>query len=327
MTPRTLLQRFAPRLLLALLLGFSAEILMWAGAANRSATDSLLVVLGLAAASLILFDIMVRWHVRDLYGVAALGGLFALSYITLFNPIAPTRDIELALLIDVMGGQALLAMGVLLLFFVLSGTAQRWAWLGLPLGGFIGACWGVWMRWAAISGDWGARPVTLEAMLLIGGGVWVMIAITAWVCQRVAPIAADSLQMGAYEALFAGGVVILALYRQFDEQRIDVPIYLVFSGLGAICTAMLWSRKDSYFTWIPDPWQPKPAWLPFILTGVLFLLAAGTTFSLPPTETDSLSLFDAIRLGFALFGLLWLPGLALLLGLKAILRDIQSQPL
>lgn len=327
MTSRTILQRFAPRLLIALLLGFGSEGLMWAGAADRPIVDTLLVLAGLGAAGLVLLDVIVRWRVRDLYGLAAVGGLFALSYSALLNPISPERDIQLAILTDVMGGQALIAMGMLLLFFMLAGTAKRWAWLGIPLGGLIGACWGIWLRWAAISGDWGARPITSESMLLLGTGFIVAIAIITWICVRIAPIPADSLMMGAYEALFAGGVVIVALYRQFDERHIDVPVYLVLTGLAVICVAMLWYRKESHYPWINTPWQLQPAWGAFLATSVIFLAAAAYTFSLPRIGNENLGLFEVIRLGFALFGLLWLPGLATLIGLKAILRDIQSQPL
>lgn len=327
MTSRTVLQRTAPRLLLALLLGFGSEILMWAGAADRQPFDTLLVLAGLAAAGLVMMDIIVRWRVRDLYGLAAVGGLFALSYSTLLNPISPERDIQLATLTDVMGGQSLLTMGVLLVFFVLAGTAKYWAWLGIPLGGLIGACWGIWTRWAPLSGDWGARPLSFEGMLIIGIVAWGMIALVTWVCTRVSPIPTDAMKMGVYEGMFVGGVVIAALYRQFDERHIDVPAYVLLSGLALICAAMLWYRKDSYFGWITDPWQPKPAWAAFFVTAVVFMLSSAYTYQLPRMGSESLGLFEAIRLGFALFGLLWLPGLAVLIGLKAVLREIQSQPL
>jgi hypothetical protein len=164
-------------------------------------------------------------------------------------------------------------------------------------------------------------------MLTLGVVGFVLLAVVAWVCAHVSPIPAESLKMGAYEAVFAGGVVIAALYRQFDERHINVPIYLVLSGLAAICTAMLWYRKDSYFAWIPTPWHVKPAWAAFAMTGLFFLISATYTYPLPHIGNETLGLFEAIQLGFALFGLLWLPGLATLIGLKAILRDIQSQPL
>jgi len=327
MTARTVLQRLAPRLLVALLLGFGAEGLMWAGAADRSVLDTLLVVAGIAAAALVLLDIIVRWRVRDLYGLAAVGGLFALSYSLLLNPISQQRDMQLALLTDIMGGQSLIAMGMLLLFFALAGTAGRWAWLGIPLGGGIGACWGIWLRWAPISGDWNARPASQEMLLLLGGAALVSIGLTAWVCARVSPIPTEPLKMGAYEALFAGSVVIVALYRQFDGRQIDVPVYTVLSGLAGICVAMLWYRKDSYFAWIGDPWGAKPAWAAFFATGAIFLAAAAVTYPLPRIENGTLELFEIIRLIFTLFGLIWLPGLAALIGIKAVLRDIQSKPL
>ncbi len=327
MTARALLQRFAPRLLVALLMGFGSEGLLWAGAADRPPLDNLLVVTGIAAAALILLDIIVRWHVRDLYGLAAVGGLFALSYSLLLNPISPERDLQLSLLTDVMGGQALIAMGMLLLFIALTGTAGRWAWLGVPLGGIIGACWGIWLRWASVSGNWNARPATSDTLLILGVGALAAIALTVWVCARVSPIPADSLKMGAYEGLFAGGVVIVALYRQFDGLQIDVPVYVVLSALGAICVAMLWYRKDSYFGWIGDPWKVKPAWAAFLATGAAFLVAAAFTYPLPRMGNPSLGLFEFIRLIFTLFGLIWLPGLTTLIGVKAVLRDIQSKPL
>ncbi|MCU0464358.1 MAG: hypothetical protein MUF38_07285 [Anaerolineae bacterium] len=324
---RTALQRIVPRLLLAALLGFATEGLMWAWPTDRGAVDWALIVAGLIASALVILDIFARWRVRDLYGVAAAGGLFALTYSVLFNPSVTLRELPLSLLTDVMGGHSLISMGVLLLFFVIVGTVRLWAWLGVPLGALIGLCWGIWLRGAPTLGGWDAYPLPADGILILGGAALVVILILSWLTARLAPIPLGALTMNAYEMLIAGGVVIAALYRQFDGGAIDVPTYATLSGLATICAAMLWYRKESYFTWLPTPWTPRPAWLALLATGAAFLSAATVGYGLPPTPDGTLAPFDIIRLSFALFGLIWLPGVVLLIGVKAIVRDIQSKPL
>jgi hypothetical protein len=327
MTPKALAQRIAPRLLLTVLLGFGAEGLLWSAPSDRAVLDLALTLVGLLASASILLDLMARWRVRDLYGLAAVGGLFALGYATLLNPTVTLRDLPLSLLTDVMGGQALIAMAMLLIFFVIAGSAGYWAWLGVPLGALIGVCWGVWLRWSPTLGDWGAAPTSPETVLLWGSGFAVAVLLLTVLTARLGPIPAEALRMGAYEMVLVGGVVIAALYRQFDSRAIDAPVYLTLSALAAVCVAMLWYRKDSYFSWLPDPWQAKPAALALLATLSVFVLAALWAYPQPAVQVGNLNLFDFIRLIFAIIALVWMPGVVVLIGLKAVMRDIQSKPL
>lgn len=327
MTPKALAQRLAPRLLLAVLLGFGAEGLLWSAPSNRAPLDLALTLAGLLACASILLDLIARWRVRDLYGLAAIGGLFALGYATLINPIVTLRDLPLTLLTDVMGGQSLIAMAMLLMFFVIAGNAGSWAWLGIPLGALIGACWGIWLRWSPTLGDWGAAPTSPETVALWGVGFAVAVLLLSLLTAWLSPIPAEALRMGVYEMMAVGGVVIAALYRQFDSRAIDAPIYLSLSGLAAICVAMLWYRKDSYFAWLPDPWQAKPATLALLATLSVLVITALWAYSQPAVQVGNLHLFDFIRLIFAIIALVWMPGLVALIGLKAVMRDIQSKPL
>ncbi|MCU0474829.1 MAG: hypothetical protein MUC99_01715 [Anaerolineae bacterium] len=324
---RAALGRTAPRALLAVLLGFGAEGLLWAGSSQRDGYEAALAVAGYLALAMLSLDLMTRWRVRDLYGLAAVGGMVALTYSALFNPSVTLREMPLSVLTDVLGGQALIAMAMLLLFCMVAGVARRWAWLAVPVSALIGAAWGVWLRWSPELGGWAALPTTRETVLWLGGGFAVAVLGLAVLTRLSAPIARPHLELGAYEWLFVGGVVIIALYRQFDQRTIDSPTYLALSGLALVCLAMLWYRKDSYFAWVTTPWQPRPAWLPLLASLAVLVLAAYDSYAQPQAIVAGLPMFQFIRLMFSIVALLWLPGVVLLIGLRAVIRDIQAKPL
>lgn len=324
MTPY--LARHWPRLTLALLWAIGGEVLAWSFPPDRALFDWILIAAGYIALAYALCDLAVRWNLRDLYGVAALGGLAALLHALLFNPQMALVEIPRTLVTRALGAQGILLMGMLLAWLILLGILPLRR-LMLPIAVIMGLCWGTWVRYAPILTDLHAPVIGQDAFVVIGVGCALAIAVTAYTGDRLPAVTPSRLTLDNYEAGFVAAVVIALLYRQFDQVSVDAAARGAVVGLIGICLAMQWFRKDSTRSYFARDTKVRPDWP--LVTGSLiaFLMCAAVAFSTPIVGSEAFNQLSVVVLIFGIFGLTWLPGVAAILGLRAVLREVSATQL
>lgn len=324
MTPIvSLFARHWPRLMLALLWAIGGEVLSWSFQSDRSELDWLLIVAGYAAMAYAFCDLAVRWNLRDLYGVAALGGLAALLHALLLNPQMALVEIPRTLVTRALGAQGILLMGMLLMWLLLLGVLP-FRRLLFSLAVIMGLCWGTWVRYAPILTDLRAPVIEADTFTLIGVGCILVITLMAYMGTRFPAVAPAQLTLGSYEAGAVATVAIGLLYRQFDQGSIDGVTRGVVIGLIGICLAMQWFRKDSTRSYFARETQLRPDWPLVIGSLIAFLICAVVTFNAPIIGDEAFNQLSVVVLIFGIFGVTWLPGVAAILGLRAVLREVSA---
>ncbi|MBK9122258.1 MAG: hypothetical protein IPM16_03920 [Chloroflexi bacterium] len=321
------LARHLPRLLLAILWAIGAEVLLWSYPPDRSVIDWILTLAGYGVLAYALVDLAIRWRLRDLYGVAPLGGLAALLYALVVNPQFTLIDIPRTLVTRAMGSHALLFMGMLLLWLVMLRAVplQR---LLVPLAALIGVCWGTWVRYAPILTDIPGPTLTDPTLFLIVGiGVVALIGGVGLIGSRTPLARGEALLMQPAEAVVVGFAAIALVYRQLDLGAIDLESRGLVVGLIGLCLAMLWFRKDTSYGYLVGDVRVDPPWGTWFAGMMAFLIGASVAFSAPIIGDDSINQVAAIAALFTLFGAIWLPGVSVILGLRAVLRQVSSTPL
>ncbi|MBZ0292828.1 MAG: hypothetical protein K8L99_09735, partial [Anaerolineae bacterium] len=145
-----MMQKWLMRGLLAALLLFGGEVLLWPNPTAYDLLDWLLRGAGYLALSALLLDWMARYHVHELFGLLVLTGVYGLLAGLLFGSAAldlPYRMVTLAL-----GAYTALGLGAWLVLL------RRGLWL---LGAGSGIAWGIWVQW-------GPYPAELAQMLAYG---------------------------------------------------------------------------------------------------------------------------------------------------------------
>lgn len=325
LTPQ--LARHLPRLLLAVLWAIGSEVLLWSYPPDRTVMDWILILAGYGVLAYSLTDLAVRWRLRDLYGVASLGGLAALLYALIINPQFMLEDIPRTLVTRAMGSHALLFMGMLLLWLVML-RAVPLQWLLGPLAALIGLCWGTWVRYAPVLTDLPGPPLTDPTVFIVVGiAVVVMIGAVGLIGSRMPMTTGESLLMQPVEAAVVGLVAIALVYRQLDLGAIDLESRGLVVGLIGLCLAMLWFRKDTSYGYLIGDVRVNPPWGTWFASMMAFLIGASAAFSAPIIGDDSFNQVAVIAALFTLFGAMWLPGVSVILGLRAVLREVSSTPL
>jgi hypothetical protein len=318
--------RHWPRLTLAVLWAIGGEVLAWSFQPDRSALDWLLVIAGYIALAYALCDLAVRWNLRDLYGVAALGGLAALLHALLLNPQMALVEIPRTLVTRALGAQGILLMGMLLMWLILLGVLPLRR-LMLPVAVVMGLCWGTWVRYAPVLTDLRAPVIGADGFTLVGVGCVLAIMAMAAIGRTQPVTESKQLLIDTYEAGFIATVAIALLYRQFDRGAIDTISRGVVVGLIGICLAMQWFRKDSTRSYFARPIQVGADWPLLIGSLIAFLICAVVAFNTSIIGDETLNQLSVVVLIFGVFGLTWLPGVAAILGLRAVLREVSATQL
>ncbi|MCS7071162.1 MAG: hypothetical protein NZM00_06625, partial [Anaerolinea sp.] len=160
------------RLRLAVLWAFGSEILLWTLPERTDLADGVAAAISYLALAALLLDLGVRFRVRGLYGLLALAGIYALGYGLLINPASAFADLPRTLFTRVLGANALIGLGGLLIL-ILSGALRLRQPVALLAGmGVLGAAWGMWARWSPviITGrlDTPEAPFALGTALAVG---------------------------------------------------------------------------------------------------------------------------------------------------------------
>ncbi len=331
-------------ILLALILMFGSEILVWTNPAGRPFWEWLLLIPGYVAISAILLDFTVRYRIRDVFGALLLTGIFSLTSALILNPASTLNDLPRTLFTRVMGAHGLIAAEMIGLFLVLTGS-ERQTRRTLVIGSaVVGLAWGIWVKNWPLEEGYGA--VSLPMMLAFGAGGIIMIALYLYVvlprleARLPAPssappnthiTAADdiltSLCLTRRGWMITIGVVsALLIVRLVQGQIINAGLILC-PLLLALCWGILWFRGRKRGDTLLDTRFPiRPlAFSNLLLAAVVFLGVAIFGYNLPDIKLGTITPFTLIGLGFTAYGLAWLPTVSLVLGVQGYLRQLATR--
>ena len=273
---------------LAALLFFVSHILLWSNPADWP----LAAVASFALAALLL-DWLARYHVRELFGLLLLAGVYGGLAGLLFAP--PGLELPHQVVTLALGAYTLAACAA----FVLLRPSR-----GLVIG--LGLAWGVWVRW-------GPSPLDLLPMLLAGGLALIVIGgLFRWP-QSTAPRRLTPPE-GVLLAVVLAGLLLL---RGVDPLRLAITAALV-----AYCWLILWFQRSERPRTLLDGWQPPPL-RDLLLLGGLFLVAGAVSYSLP-FDSQPREIISAV---FTAFGMVWLPTVSLVLGVRTYRRATRQKRL
>lgn len=311
------------RLVLAALLAFGSEVLLWTNPPGRSLLELPLLAAGYLAVGTLLLDFIARYRVRGLFGALLLAGVYGLCAGLVINPETMLNDLPRALVTRVMGAHALLGLEMIGLLLALTGAGLRPRRLLLAGGLVVGAAWGIWVRW--FPADAGYAEVSLPGALAAAGtGAGVIAALLVYAAPRAAGLVPDDLRLSRR----GWGVLALALLALFGlrlfQGVIPAPALLAVLPLLVLCLAILWFRgRARGETLLDGHLPPTPRWRDFFTTLAAFGAAAILAYNLPAVEIEAFNPFTLIGVGFTAYGLAWLPTVSLVLGVQAYLRQIQ----
>lgn len=313
-------------LILAVLLAFGSEVLVWTNPPGRELLDWPLLLAAYIALAAVLLGLTIRYRVRDLFGALLLSGVYSLLASLTINPEAMLLDLPRTLVTRIMGAHALLSLEMFGLFLALTGSHQPRTRRLLLLGSaVVGLAWGIWVRWFPEST--GYPPVSLSLMLAYGVVFTGIIALLRALLPRLSSVTLDDLRLPRRGWLLAALVLVaLAIYRAVQGD-ISPDALLMVLPLLALCLLILWFRGRARGRTLLDghvPPLPLP-WLWFGGAVIVFLGTAMLGYSLPLVQVGEFTQLTLIGVGFTAYGLAWLPTVSLVLGVRAYLRQIQAR--
>lgn len=318
----------ARRLLLAVLLAFFSEILLWTNPPTRLLSDWVLLALGYVALSGLLLEIAARYRLRDAFGLLTLAGVYGMLNGLILNPHWALIDVPRTLISRAMGGQAIAGLIALGMFLALTGGGLRTRGRltgALGLAALVGVGWGVWAHWsppvfAALDES------TPETMLLYAGIGVGCIALALVNLQRAPETEMADLRLGrlgwAFTLVVLGALAIIHLLQgEIDPLSLSVVV-----TLGVLSIMIIWFQKRKKGATLLDNLNGTPPLPGLVLLVIVFGLAGGVGYGLPrgAATSEPLTLISAL---FTAYGLIWLPAVTIVLGAQAFSRQARAMRL
>lgn len=317
-------------LLLALLLMFGSEVLVWTNPVGRPILEWLLLLPGYAVLGAILVDFTVRYRVRDLFGALLLTGIYALAAALVINPASTLTDVPRSLITRVMGAHALIAAEMIGLLLALTSThpqTRRNLIIGCVI---VGMAWGIWVKNWPVEEGFGA--VSLPTMLAFGAGGLALIAVYLYVLLPRIQSEPPSDALESFLLTRRGWlicVVVLAglLAIHLLQAQIDLAGLILCLLLIVLCWGIIWFRERKRGDTLLDGRIPlRSITLPnFIVASLVFLAVGIFAYNLPAIPIGTFTPLTLIGLGFTAYGLAWLPTVSLVLGVQGYLRQLATR--
>ncbi|MBN2472553.1 MAG: hypothetical protein JXN59_17640 [Anaerolineae bacterium] len=319
------------RAVLALALAFFSEIMWWSNdpLALSAGAWGARAILYLALAALLL-DLMARFEVGELFGVLVLAGLYGLLNGALVSGGAlaalPLSLVTRPLGLHTLGGGVL---ALLWLGWLLDGRGFV-PWRAALLAG-IGLLWGMWVRWYPLlpSNTYPLPALSSALVLVIGGLVLLGVAFFAW--GRLARRGALALETGLRLSPWAWGAVAGALGVTLAQQAragaIDTLGGVLLGVLaGYLVVLLVFLRAGVSATPFLRRFDPPQLAGPgvYALYAALLVIPAALGYTLPGDGPEALPL-RALTTALTVFGILWLPGVSLGIGLRAYIRLFRQE--
>lgn len=312
------------RLLMAALLLFGSEILLWIDPPGRSLSDWALLVVGYIALGALLLDLAARYRLRNVYDTMTLLVLYALYAGLLLNPDTALVDFPRTFLTRVIGAHSLLGLEMFGLFLVLTGGANTRALrllLGFSL--WIGFYWGTWGQGAALLTDWPGDAVSLETMFAVAGVVLAIAVVLFSAALRMSkPLTPPDLRLSPVAFLLILVVLAGIFILRLTEDAVDPGMVTITAFLTALGIGVLWFQRPTKGDVLLDvhipPTPPPVIWL----IAALGIFAGATAFGyhLPLLDIAGYSQLSLMEFGFAGVGTLWLPTVAAVVSIHGMDR-------
>ncbi len=312
------------RLLLAALLALAFEVVLWPQTPTRDAIDLAAALFGYLALAAALLDLIQRERVHNLIGLMALAGLAALAAGLLIHPRVALENAPLTIITRMLGAPTAAALAALLVWLALARGRLTLTLFVVAL--LAGATWGLYGRWFPSVLDPAAPETPLGTLLLATSVVLAVVALLAAGLRRAAPTP-DALRLSAAGwtavTLVLGGLLVLRLAQGLlDPLSLTIVAALMaFTGL----ILRLYRRKRDV-TLIERALPPGPLHPTLLLAAAVFVAAGIATYGLPRLEGDAdpLGLLGTLLIAF---GVAWLPALSLVVGGRALIRQMRAQQL
>lgn len=318
------------RALLAALLLFAAEFLLWNDPLGRDPLDWALRLPAYLLLAALLLDVLMRYRVRDLWGAMLALGIYAIGHAVLLNPQRAFALIPDSLLTNALGAQwtvGLEAFG-LWLVLLLGGRAMREKRLLLMSAFILGFTWATWVLWLPAFNPGIFRAVNLIEMfggMLLGA----LPGLLLWGIIRRRPprLPAAALRLTRQEAgllvLLALALFIVNIARGLLSLGTGVAVALLLAGVFWV---VLWFRGDTRKATLLDEALPmRPLGTFWLLLAILvFGLAALLGASRPLTDFFGVNQFNLIGFVFRAVGTGWMPLVAAIIGVEAFARQVQK---
>jgi hypothetical protein len=315
------------RLVLAVCLGFASEVLLWTDS-TRGGWLWLPLIPGYVVIAAVLLDLMVRFQVRELFGLLLLAGVYALLISWTLNPVVTLQEIPIHLMTRVMGAQFMAGAAGLGLFAVLLRDRPPKVTL-IALSALAGAFWGVWVAGYPLVLDDPARLVPLNRMLATGIIGLALVLAGGWVITCVADVTSRMLRLTRLEWAVVVAVLgaMLAMWTLFEASVVNAAGGII--TLLVYCVLALWFQANPNApTWLDRLLPVRIVGWPWLLVSAIVFLTAGVwTFQLPPPTAEAPGALAALSIAFGTLGLMWLPAVSLVLGLRAYRRSLSPDRL
>lgn len=314
------------RLLLGATLLVFSEIVWWSNNPTSYAWDewAALVAIYLALAALML-DLLVRFHVGDVLGLLVVAGLYGLLNGSLIAHSAFT-SLPLSLVSRPLGlhtlGGGLLAM--LLLGWLLDGRGLI-GWRALALS-VVGLLAGIWVRWFPLLETNGFPLPSLETVLALTGIGLAVVGALLLVTRRFSVQHVADVQLRPWEWVPVIGVLAVAFLVAASRQIIGGLDGAVMGLLLGYLIILLFFQRGQYrVSLLARLAPPRPAGpAAVVVYAAALLLPVILGYQVPGDSPDGLPL-QAITAALVAFGVAWLPGVSLAVGLRAYIRLMREE--
>lgn len=315
---------WAVRLLLAVLLALAFEIILWPQIPARDTLDMAAAGLGYVVLAAALPDLIQRARVRNVIGLLALAGLTAFAAALLAHPRVALENTPLTLLSRMLGAPTAAVLAALLAWLAL--VRGRLSPALLVVSALAGAVWGLYGHWFPTVVTPAGVETPLPTLLIAAAGVLALVGLFAVLLRRQA-LLPDALCLSRQ----GWGVVVLALggllALRLAQGLIDALSFGIVAALAVFTALILWLyRRPRDASLLDRALPPGPLRPALLLAGVVFVAAGVATYSLPraPGDADPLGVLGTLLLAF---GVAWLPALSLVVGGRALIRQLRAQPL
>lgn len=315
------------RFLLAALLLFGSEVLLWLNLPDYDLLDWLIRIIAYLVLSTLLIDIAVRYRIRDVYDSMVLFAGYALLHSLLIKPELGWQRIPDTLLTHIIGAEALTALllwGVFLVF--LRGDVRKYHFL--VIGGlfWLGFYWGTWMRWTPELRETFAA-INLSQMFMYAGIIFAPV-IVFYALSNISTKEHESKDylLSPLEWAIAGIILLLLFLYQAILGKITMIMLIITAILITLCWAILWSRREELQISLMEkhfPMKPlNPVWL--ILFIAVFVGATILAYKLPLVPLGQFNQLWLMEIGFFGVGTLWLPLVSIVLAMRGMDRAMRE---